>query len=71
MASGASGVTIAPETEDELRFGEALDALLRQLALEIVRDGEGAARVGRVVVTRRRRRRGRARGARRSRTRRS
>jgi len=51
MASGASGVAIAPETEDELRFGEALDALLRQLALDMVRDGEGAARVGRVVVT--------------------
>jgi glutamate N-acetyltransferase / amino-acid N-acetyltransferase len=51
MCSGASGVEIAPETEDELRFGEALDALLRQLALDIVRDGEGAVRVGRVVVT--------------------
>src|SRR5690606_14891053 len=35
---------------DELRFGEALDALLRQLAILMVRDGEGAARVGRVVV---------------------
>ena len=33
MCSGASGVEVAPETEDELRFGEALDALLRQLAL--------------------------------------
>ena len=41
---------VEPETEDELRFGEALDALLRQLALLIVRDGEGARRVGRVVV---------------------
>jgi glutamate N-acetyltransferase/amino-acid N-acetyltransferase len=51
MASGASGVTIAPESPDELHFGQALDALLRQLALEIVRDGEGAARVGRVVVS--------------------
>jgi glutamate N-acetyltransferase/amino-acid N-acetyltransferase len=51
MASGASGVRIEPETEDELAFGQALDSLLRQLALEIVRDGEGAARVGRVVVT--------------------
>jgi len=51
MTSGASGVTIEPETDDELAFGQALDALLRQLALEIVRDGEGAARVGRVVVT--------------------
>jgi glutamate N-acetyltransferase/amino-acid N-acetyltransferase len=50
MAGGASGVTIAPESEDELRFGEAMDALLRQLALLIVRDGEGAKRVGRIVV---------------------
>jgi glutamate N-acetyltransferase/amino-acid N-acetyltransferase len=50
MASGASGVRIAPESEDELRFGEALDMLLRRLALLMVRDGEGARRVGRVVV---------------------
>lgn len=50
QASGESGVRIEPETEDELRFGEALDAVLRQLALAIVRDGEGARRVGRVVV---------------------
>lgn len=50
IASGASGVVVVPESEDELRFGEALDALLRQLALLMVRDGEGAARVGRVIV---------------------
>ena len=50
MCSGASGVTVAPESEDELRFGEALDALLRMLAIMIVRDGEGAKRIGRVVV---------------------
>jgi glutamate N-acetyltransferase/amino-acid N-acetyltransferase len=50
IASGASGVQVEPESEDELRFGEALDALLRQLALTCVRDGEGAARTGRVVV---------------------
>ena len=50
MASGAAGVRIAPESEDELRFGEALDMLLRRLALLIARDGEGARRVGRVVV---------------------
>jgi glutamate N-acetyltransferase / amino-acid N-acetyltransferase len=50
QASGRSGVAVEPESEDELRFGEALDALLRQLALDIVRDGEGARRVGRVVV---------------------
>lgn len=51
LANGASGVRVEPETPDELAFGEALDALLRQLALLVVRDGEGAARVGRVVVT--------------------
>jgi glutamate N-acetyltransferase/amino-acid N-acetyltransferase len=50
MASGASGVRVAPESPDELALGEALDALLRQLALLIVKDGEGSKRVGRVVV---------------------
>jgi glutamate N-acetyltransferase/amino-acid N-acetyltransferase len=50
MASGASGVAVESESEGELRFGEALDALLRQLALLIVSDGEGSRRVGRVVV---------------------
>jgi glutamate N-acetyltransferase / amino-acid N-acetyltransferase len=50
MASGSSGVRVEPESEDELRFGEALDMLLRRLALLMVRDGEGARRVGRVVV---------------------
>jgi glutamate N-acetyltransferase/amino-acid N-acetyltransferase len=51
QASGASGVRVAPESEDELRLGEALDALLRRLALLMVRDGEGARRVGRVTVS--------------------
>jgi glutamate N-acetyltransferase/amino-acid N-acetyltransferase len=50
QSSGRSGVAVAPETEDELRFGEALDSLLRQLALAMVRDGEGARRVARVLV---------------------
>ncbi|MFL5845508.1 MAG: bifunctional glutamate N-acetyltransferase/amino-acid acetyltransferase ArgJ [Solirubrobacteraceae bacterium] len=50
QCSGASGVAVEPESDGELRFGEALDALLRQLALDIARDGEGARRVGRVVV---------------------
>jgi glutamate N-acetyltransferase/amino-acid N-acetyltransferase len=50
MCSGASGVSIVPESEDELRFGEALDALLRQLAIMMVADGEGAARIARVLV---------------------
>ncbi len=50
MCSGASGVRVEPESEDELRFGEALDALLRQLAIMMVADGEGAGRIARVVV---------------------
>ncbi len=50
MASGVSGVRVVPESDDELLFGQALDALLRRLALLMVRDGEGARRVARVVV---------------------
>jgi glutamate N-acetyltransferase / amino-acid N-acetyltransferase len=50
IASGAGEVRIAPESEDELRFGEALDMLLRRLAIQMVRDGEGARRIARVVV---------------------
>jgi glutamate N-acetyltransferase/amino-acid N-acetyltransferase len=50
LANGASGVRVEPESEDELRFGEAMDSLLRRLALQIVADGEGCARVGRIVV---------------------
>ncbi|MEA2167993.1 MAG: glutamate N-acetyltransferase / amino-acid N-acetyltransferase [Solirubrobacteraceae bacterium] len=51
QASGTSGVRVEPQTEDEGKLGEALDALLRQLALLIIRDGEGAKRTGRVFVT--------------------
>jgi len=50
MCSGASGVSVASESEDELRFGEALDALLRALAIMMVADGEGAGRMARVIV---------------------
>ena len=50
MCSGASGVRVAGESEDELRLGEALDALLRALAIMIVADGEGARRIARVLV---------------------
>ena len=50
MASGTSGVAIEPETPEEGLFGEALDALLRQLAVLLIRDGEGSRRIGRVVV---------------------
>src|SRR6185503_7421659 len=48
--NGASGVRIEFESADELLLGEAMDALMRQLAMEIVADGEGAKRVGRVIV---------------------
>jgi glutamate N-acetyltransferase/amino-acid N-acetyltransferase len=50
ICSGESGVRVAPESEDELRFGEALDALLRALAVMLVADGEGAGRSARVIV---------------------
>ena len=50
LANGASDVRIEPQTPDELAFGEAMDALLRQLALDLVHDGEGCERVGRIVV---------------------
>ncbi|MEP6952821.1 MAG: bifunctional glutamate N-acetyltransferase/amino-acid acetyltransferase ArgJ [Solirubrobacteraceae bacterium] len=50
QCSGASGIAVEPETDGEILFGQALDCLLRQLALEIVRDGEGSAHTGRVVV---------------------
>jgi glutamate N-acetyltransferase/amino-acid N-acetyltransferase len=50
LANGTSGVRVEPESPDELALGEAIDALLRQLAIEMVADGEGATRVGRVVV---------------------
>ena len=44
MASGASGVRAGDD------FADALDAMLRDLALRIVRDGEGARRIGCVRV---------------------
>jgi glutamate N-acetyltransferase/amino-acid N-acetyltransferase len=50
QCSGASGIAVEPESDGEILFGQALDCVLRQLALEIVRDGEGAVRRGRVVV---------------------
>ncbi len=50
QASGASGVRIEPHSEDERSFGSVLDAALRQTALLVARDGEGARRIGRVIV---------------------
>jgi glutamate N-acetyltransferase / amino-acid N-acetyltransferase len=50
IASGATGHEVRAGTDDERRFASSLAALLRQLALEIVADGEGATRVARLVV---------------------
>ena len=51
QCSGASRRRASrPRARTSCAFGQALDALLRQLALAIVADGEGARRVGRVVV---------------------
>ena len=50
QANGASGVRVEPETSDELLLGEAMDALMRQLGMLIVSDGEGARRIGRLIV---------------------
>jgi glutamate N-acetyltransferase/amino-acid N-acetyltransferase len=50
IASGGSGVTVEPGTDDEQAFARALDALFRQAAIEIVADGEGAKRIARLVV---------------------
>jgi glutamate N-acetyltransferase/amino-acid N-acetyltransferase len=51
LANGASGVEVAPGSDDEAKFAEALNALLKGLAISLVRDGEGADRIGRVTVT--------------------
>jgi glutamate N-acetyltransferase / amino-acid N-acetyltransferase len=50
MCSGESGVEVGEGSDEELRLGEALDALLRQLAILMVADGEGAKRIARVLV---------------------
>jgi glutamate N-acetyltransferase/amino-acid N-acetyltransferase len=50
LASGTSGVAIASESDDEQRFAAALEALLRQLAVLVVADGEGARRIARALV---------------------
>jgi glutamate N-acetyltransferase / amino-acid N-acetyltransferase len=50
IAGGTSGVMLEPGGDDEQAFAQALDAVLKQLALEIVADGEGATRVARLEV---------------------
>ncbi len=42
LANGASGITISAAEQDQ--FAEALEAVCRKLAQEIVRDGEGATK---------------------------
>jgi glutamate N-acetyltransferase/amino-acid N-acetyltransferase len=50
FASGRSGHAVDPGSESERAFATALEALFRQLALEIVADGEGTTRVARLIV---------------------
>jgi glutamate N-acetyltransferase/amino-acid N-acetyltransferase len=50
IAGGDAGIGIASGSDDAKPFGEALDALLLQQALEIVSDGEGATRVARLTI---------------------
>ena len=51
LANGALGRGGgAREPRTSCCLGEAIDALLRQLAVDIAADGEGAERVGRVIV---------------------
>jgi glutamate N-acetyltransferase / amino-acid N-acetyltransferase len=50
IAGGGSGIEVVPGTDDEQAFARALDAVLKQLALEMVADGEGATRVARLRV---------------------
>jgi len=50
IAGGRSGIEVLPGSDDEQAFATALDALLKQLALEIVADGEGATRIARLEV---------------------
>ena len=50
ISSGALGVEVPAGSADEERFAAALEALLRQLSILVVADGEGAARAARVRV---------------------
>jgi glutamate N-acetyltransferase/amino-acid N-acetyltransferase len=50
LAGGESGVEVLAGSDDEQRLQQALDALLLGMAISLVRDGEGADRVGRVTV---------------------
>lgn len=51
LASGESGVAIDSGSEDAVLFSAALSELLKALAISLVRDGEGAERIGRITVS--------------------
>ncbi|NQZ30053.1 MAG: bifunctional glutamate N-acetyltransferase/amino-acid acetyltransferase ArgJ [Oceanospirillaceae bacterium] len=49
IASGASGVSITENTEAYVVFKQQLNALMLEIALQIVRDGEGATKLVKIV----------------------
>ena len=51
LANGASGVTLARDLESARAFEEAVAFVARELALMIVRDGEGATRFVEIIVS--------------------
>lgn len=51
ISNGASGVVAAEGSADEELLGAALNELMKSLAISIVRDGEGARRIGRIRVS--------------------
>jgi glutamate N-acetyltransferase/amino-acid N-acetyltransferase len=51
IASGSSEVEILAGTPEAAQFQAALEGLTRALAISLVRDGEGAQRIGRITVT--------------------
>ena len=51
LASGASGLAVEPGTDAERPFCEALHYVMHDLALKIVRDGEGATKLVEVRVS--------------------
>jgi len=51
LASGASGVAVAQETSEAELLRRMLQELMKDLSLQIVRDGEGATKLIEVTVT--------------------
>lgn len=51
LASGEGGVEVPEGSGEERLFYEALEALLKALALSLVKDGEGAGRVAKLTVS--------------------